>query len=76
MAREGIVQSLRNMFLSPQLAKFSFPGSYDEAKLRLVQWIKENPEHFVLELFLVVFIAYILLVKRAYDPAKRYVTAH
>ncbi len=33
--------------------------------------IKSNPVHFTVEAFLVVFISYILLVKRSYDPAKR-----
>lgn len=35
--------------------------------------IKENPVHFAVEIFLIIFISYILLVKRSYDPAKRYV---
>lgn len=30
-----------------------------------------NPVHVVIEVVLITFIAYILLAKRAYDPAKR-----
>jgi hypothetical protein len=33
--------------------------------------VRANPVHFAVEVFLVVFISYILLVKRSYDPTKR-----
>lgn len=42
--------------------------------LRLGWWaqrVEESPTHVLVETALVLIIAYIVLVKRAYDPAKR-----
>ena len=36
-----------------------------------IEAVREDPIHIAVEAILVLFISYILLVKRAYDPAKK-----
>ncbi len=55
------------MDLLARARELGLEGSY----ARLLQLAKENPVHVAVEAFLLFFIAYILLFKRSYDPAKR-----
>ncbi len=55
------------MELVEKLRAMDAKGAYEH----LLALAKENPVHVSVEVFLVLFIAYIILVKRSYDPLKR-----